>query len=371
MVPMDFLIGVVAEGERYWRRRDVERRAAPTSGEPVWLLAPRKFGKSSTLKRLATEAGDDLVVSATVSAAASESDFFFMLYHAFQEELTTRAVCEEQTREMAERYRAALERGDRDRFDFRDEFVRALDAVARILNPVFLLDDADYVFGTVRKREGNEAAKRLFETVADVIATRARFVLTGLPNLPDVAEAVGASETLDDFREAPLPELERDEASDYLDFILDRCDISLPAPSRETLYETIGQLTPYTIVLVVNQLCKLMTREDPKVATRGMVLMAAEKTLSYDSYFAPIEGALRALFEGDEFLAARQIIGLLADGERATKEMDRAVEWFGVDAADVRARLVRYGYLGEERSGRQRLRSELLRRRLARTETTE
>jgi hypothetical protein len=369
---MDFLIGVVAEGDRYWTRSDVERRAVPVADEPVWLLAPRKFGKSSLLKRLATEARDEFVVTAGVSAAAGEDDLFFMLYHALQEELTTRGVCENQTRAMAERYREALERGDRERFDFQHEFERALEEIAETVQPIFLLDDADYVFGTARKREGDEAAKRLFERVAEVASSpHTRFLLTGMPNLPDVADAAGAGETFDRFREVALPELSREEASDYLDFLLDRCDISLPTPSRETLFEAVGQLTPYWVVLVVNQLCKLMTREDPKVATRGMVLMAAEKTLSYDSYFAPIVGALRALFEGDEFLAARQIVGLLADGERAAAEMDRAVKWFGVDAADIRERLVRYGYLSEERKGRQRLRSELFRRRLARIETSE
>ncbi len=268
----DDFFGRATEQARLWRRLKTDN---------ILLLAPRRVGKTSLLRRLeqTAEQHQQRGLYISVSDRTREIDFVLRLYHAIaQSEGGSRAV-----RAALRRVQARLPRLKKIEFanfitaEFAEQTAEAWQVLADALmialrtteHRWLLLLDEFPLFVLALLRCSRERARVFLNWFRDVriddgAGLSVRWIVAGSIGLDTVTKRQRLGDTINDFAVVPLGAFSRDVADQFLCRLGDSHRLNLVPHVRASILDRIEWLIPYHIQLLFAALLDL-GRSEPSV----------------------------------------------------------------------------------------------------------
>ena len=370
-----------AEQRAIWRHLDSDN---------LLLLAPRRVGKTSLMRRLAdlSERHGFQAAYLSVSDVRSELAFIEKLYRAVASmEVAGRVlqrVSQSPVGKLLKRVKKVELLGATVEFedDAEGQWADLGRALANALAehdarwllmvdelPVFVMSLVREDASGVRARDFLNWFREVRQSQMDE-ADNVRWLLAGSIGLDTVAARLGLGDTINDLRLVQLGAFSNDAADTFLSALATSYGFTLPKPVRQKIVSRLGWAIPYYLQLVFAELRSQWaeTGENPGV---DEVERAFETLLSpaKKAYFDYWRQRLREELGRPECDFALDVLGAAAESPGGvTKDVLLQVLSGQVADVDDRAELLRYlldtlesdGYLVAE-AGRYRFRSALLR----------
>lgn len=284
----------VTEQSRFWRR---------LNSDNILLLAPRRVGKTSLLRRLEATADQHPFRAIYVSVAdrTREIDFILKLYEALAKQdggshAIAAALGKVQRRlpklkklELAKIVTAEFADNSVDQWR---ELADALMSALRTTDHqwVFLLDEFPLFVLAMLKHEHGRERTRMFlnwfrETrIDDAAGLSARWVVAGSIGLDTVTARERLGDTINDFAVEKLGPFSREDADRFLCRLADSHRITLHDHVRALILGRIGWLIPYHLQLLFSALLDLDLQEPSAsdVERAYQALLAPAQKSSFD-----------------------------------------------------------------------------------------
>ena len=259
------ITGSVAQGAKYFRRKDIEDKIwhELQKGNSVLFLAPRRVGKSSIISYMADNPADGFCCKyEDIESDSSIQDFYKRLIRMSLDSLTKYGKVKKGisgwwnswTIESIGKDNVGIVKAE---VDHRKEFKNLLGELKKNEEKVALfLDEFPDV---ILKLSKNNEAEQLLEDVRhlchdDQFKGTFTLVLLGSVGLAHIVKQVtGRSHKINQLHKEHLPSLERTKAEDFLDFLLQGATMKLGSNEREYLLNKVGNFIPFYIQLLIEE----------------------------------------------------------------------------------------------------------------------
>jgi len=375
--------GQVVEGDNFFdRKAEIERYWRTLETDNLLMLAPRRVGKSSVLKRMKAYPQNDMaVVYADVSDCSTEFAFIKRLYnevltcHSSSEQLWNSISQSWLGRRVARVKKAGLGpfviefEGDESHWSQAGETLA--DAISALEEdtliqvdelPVFLLRLID------RAENANQDRIRAFLYWMRRLRQshpRVRWMLAGSIGLDTIAARLNISDAINDLKIETLGAFDEKTAHELLSILGRTHRIELADEVRDRIVTRVGWLIPYYLQLVFNLL-----REHPKPDISAVdlavdTLLDPSHKVVFDYWRQRLKDEMGAVDAGHAYLLLNHICRDPEGVRRSTLKMVLSVAIPDPERCDDQLHylldvLQSDGYLVEE-GGRWRFRSPFLR----------
>lgn len=266
---MDIRIGPPVSGSNYFVRPALETRlrAAIWRGH-VSILAPRRTGKTSLLKRLRDAAPDeDPHIFINLEKCTTPAEWMDALLAAIPGSTSRfggwfKTISDRLTKvegiEITTVGKVAFKGKD---------WVKAAEAIAVALETldrptVFLLDEFPILVNEMARKDLDECRKALrwFRDWRDRTAEGSvRFVVTGSIGLDGVVERHQLGDTVNNFEAVDFPPLDADETAALLDRLAEDNAVSIDDALRDRVLQALGVCYPISIQTIVKEMGEART----------------------------------------------------------------------------------------------------------------
>jgi hypothetical protein len=261
--------GVPEPDELFGRAHTIDFIWEQLQGNSVFLVAPRRFGKTGVMGHLLKRPRPGyLPVYLEVEELHDPDRFAAALVAALLEQSKLRAVISKTKglpKELADFISSRIGHVKTDVVEIVKE---SWDTVTRALvlemekaeeTVLFIIDEFPQLIENVAVKRGDEAARefllwfRALRMRQKDVLRRYRFVLGGSTSIDMILRRLEAPDKLNDFFRVPVEPLSRDAAEDLLTALARRYKLNLSDEARAAVFEHISPPVPYFIHLLVSQ----------------------------------------------------------------------------------------------------------------------
>jgi uncharacterized protein len=336
-IAMKNIVGQVATGEKFFNRKEDIKKLWEKirNGSNVLLSAPRRTGKTSILYYLKDnpEEGYSILYLDTESVDSC-NEFFRKIYNHLltesEESLKIKLV------EMAKSLGKKIEEvgktiklGDKElnyyeelvqlmkKLDFNDhKILIIIDEFAQTLQNI-LKDDEKKAVSFLEK---NRALRQNPEINKNI-----QFLYAGSIGLENVAGSIEGSKYINDINSHILKPLNRNEAKELINFILDGNQL-ISNEIIDYILEKLHEFVPYYIQIIIQEI-----HESGFLGTTSEIDLIFEEIVKKRIYFEHWHARLKS-YKSSEYKFAKIILNIASEKESVTSATiyDKAVE-FGVE----------------------------------------
>ena len=326
------ITGGTPEGERYFPRTKVEEKLwrEITKGNHVLFSAPRRVGKSSVMKFIATNPKPGYqCVYQNISSDNTAQGFYRRIF-----ELVLEQAKVPKTTKLKEFFKGigleeislqGLKFSQKD-LDFKAKLLELLPNLKEEgLKVVLLLDEFPDVIRNVAAKEGTEFAKDILQTMREMRQNnhfRGHFslVLAGTIGLDHVVKEIDRSAVTNDLKRQQLDSLQhteaeagsQTEAERFIHHVLGKATMQVSQECRKHMLAKLQNPIPYYIQLMIEACNDLLYDSGRIELTKSDVDKAWETILSEHSYFSDWDERLREYFP-EEYSFFHAVLSNCAD----------------------------------------------------------
>jgi hypothetical protein len=365
--------------EKIWRKIE--------NGEHLQLTAPRRVGKTSILKHLARQPRPGYLVKyVIVQSVDRENEFYKLLFNELIEDQRifgqlgsyfrqASGVAKDYINRIKSISASELTFDHAASLDYEAELKRLIRAIDEDGETIILeVDEFPHAVENILKSDPQAGIRFLQSTREfrqdDRLSRKVQFIFTGSIGLGNIVKKIGQSNLIMDLAPVPVPPLSREEATLFIRELLQglREFHGIDLPLTETcigdLLDRIEWLIPYSIQIVVDELCDLHeegTMPDTQAVDEAFLRIIRNR-YKHDHYFEHWKSRLKSAFDDlAQYNLAREVLNLLAANlpfDRAIFH-DLAVKHGVADPHYVQGVLEYDGYMNEH-EGRFRFNSPIL-----------
>lgn len=316
------IAGSVADGERYFRRENIENKLwrEIEKGNHILFSAPRRVGKSSIMKYIADHPRDGYTcIYENISTDRAAGEFYKRMLGLLLKQ-TKHPTLQKWWEQL--KGAVAIEKASTDGIELclgQKNYKQAmLDILPKLKEHnekiVLLLDEFPDVIKNISENteEGPDAAVDVLQTLRS-IRHNERFkehfvlVLAGSVGLAHVIKSIDRPAVINDLHEQSLPALSghvpegksESEADRFIAHLVDGASMQMDAACRRHLLAKLGQAVPFYIQLLVEKCNDLMFDEERTQLSTPDIDKAWNKVLEDHKHFADADERLKDYFLSD------------------------------------------------------------------------
>lgn len=264
--PCNTIIGNAATGRQYFDRKHVENAlwTKIEKREHIHFSGPRRTGKTSVLKRLEKQPRKHFkAIYENIQSDNSTADFYIRMIELVAT-LIKRNV--QLWQSMASWFESIKIREigvkikiDKQSIDYKSKFLDLIEKIGPDRDCyVIMLDEFPDMLLNVARTEGESSAADILNTLrevrqTDLFSDHFRLILTGSVSLLHVVRHVGEIKDINDLAEVVLHDLTRDQAVEFIDFLVKDATMQIAVEVKEHLLDRLGQFVPYYIQLIIDE----------------------------------------------------------------------------------------------------------------------
>lgn len=270
------MAGQVVFGDDYFNRKKNEQKVWRyiKRGSHLILLAPRRVGKTSLLRKLenAPETGY-VFLYAMVQSCTSEHEFYKQVLEALYDSdfVTNLGKFKNNAKEFVINALQNIEEikisdsgislaSSKNEITHKD-LAKAIEALALEQKLIIVLDEYPDVLEQINKKEGPDAARSFLSNTRWLcqntkLTSMAQFIFTGSIGLNTLVGRLNLSNLINDLDKVSISDLSEDEAISFINFLIDKHESpkEISDEVRTYLFEKVEWLMPYYIEILWERL---------------------------------------------------------------------------------------------------------------------
>jgi len=300
----------------------------------VLLAAPRRFGKTSIMRRLMDEPrGDYKLVHADLEHLTEPADLIALLImHLAKDDRFAKTVNAlsylpktlwsrfKANFEEVELFKLKVKLKNELREGWQEKGEELFKRVAAAQNTVvFVLDEFPMMIDRMARSETHrEEAKTMLRWLRRLRQApelkNVRFLIAGSIGIGHVLNDLGEITAINDFEQLTLPPFPPKIAATFLDELAATHELSLSPPCKRKMLELIGTPIPYFLQVIFSEVAKAHVQDEEAITPKRIEQIYRDKVLGVDckTYFDHYYGRLRDYFPRDEEKAVKRILRELA-----------------------------------------------------------
>lgn len=305
------ITGSVAEGDKYFRRDEIESRIWDEilNHNHVLFLAPRRVGKSSIVKYMSDNpTGPWYCKYENIQSDRSVQDFYKRLCRMTNESVSIQGKLEKLVAIILKKYKIVSLGPDaidleHQEINYRDLFFEILKHLKKEKEKVVLfLDEFPDVIHNIYNDQGAIQAEQLLSdlrTFRQSTAFKDVFVMVHLGSVGlnhIVTKISGRTDKVNDLHKEYLSALSHEQALNFLEHLLNGASMKVDNETRNYLLNKIGHFIPYYIQLVIED-CDQELRSSKRQELNSADIDAIYKLLiAKNEHFVDWENRLSRYF---------------------------------------------------------------------------
>ncbi len=361
------IVGSSAEGEFYFSRSYLDDRIWKyiESKSNLLISAPRRVGKTSFMKNMATTGKDGYQVKYHITESINSSnEFFKRLCKSILEELAGKEGVWESLNEFFKR--TGIQKIGLDGIEFKgvdidyfEEFRRLTSKVDFGLKLVFIIDEFSETVENIITDHGESEAKRFLHQNRELrqdsrIAEKILFIYSGSIGLGNITERIGAIKTINDLADFVIPPLSEDESLEMITQLTIDPKVVFEEDSRRYLLRSLNWLMPYYVQIVLDELDTLLKMLGAVEVTNELIDRAIDEALNKRTYFEHWHSRLRMALTGNDYSFAKEVLNQVSKSEGGlsyAKVVDLAERLDLRESYQMTLRTLEYdGYINKDKS---------------------
>jgi uncharacterized protein len=360
------ITGSAAEGNKYFRRQDVEDKLwhEIMNYNHVLFLAPRRVGKSSIVMYMSlNNVGSFSSKYENIQSDSSTQDFYYRLCKMTYDALSTYGKTKNWLSKWWGRWTITSVGTDKIDIknvdlDYRKEFFDLLKDIQQQKEKVVLfLDEFPDVIWNIYNKSGSQDAEALLNDVRELRQTKSFkdvfvMVLLGSVGLSHIVKKIsGRVDKVNDLHKEYLYALKPNKAQEFLEYIIIGATMQIADDNKAYLLYKIGHHIPYYIQLIIEECDDLLYDAQRKDLTKEDIDKAYALLLKKHQHFEDWDDRLSKYFP-DKYAYLLEILSTCAKHEKLSiQEIYNIARVHNNDRewkADVDDILIADGYLYEE-----------------------
>lgn len=362
----DIIIGSAATGSYYYHRTETEQEiwAELDKGNYVLLAAPRRVGKTSIMKYLASQGKEGyLMVFHNVQGINSEIELYKTLYGLVLN-------CLSKTTRLKKWFTNYLKTKTITEIDINGGFkietaqINYLEEFNRLINDlntkdaetiILLIDEIPELLHRLnkngKKEEASSIIKNLRQWRQNQNFNKLRLVLAGSIGIHYVVNAIECrTADLNDLNIITCPPLNHNETSDYIEWATERATVKYDEDLKNHLFGKVHYFVPYFMNLMLHEIDGIARKVNSAAITKQTIDDAFDAVLHKNQHFADWKKRLSDYLPKADFNFVNEILTHIAHNDSITIQViyDKAVKHDKTsDYMDFIDNLVRDGYIAE------------------------
>lgn len=307
------IVGSTAEGNEYFRRANVEEKIwrEIRKGNSILFSAPRRVGKSSTMKYMAkNHDGQYSCIYENISSDATKKDFYRRILELVLRKINGSKKSIEKLQTWIgtigiDEINASGVKFKNKGIDYKKRLLELLpklkDAKIKI---ILFLDEFPDVIKNISSNQGIEAAKDILQTLRslrhnDDFKGHFTLVLAGSIGLDHVVKNIDRIAVINDLHEQNLPELNPIQAKEFIVFLVKDASIVVNDGCRDYILNRLKQLIPYYIQLIIEECDDLLYAEQRRELAQEDIDKAWFNIINDHKHFSDWDDRLKSYFPDD------------------------------------------------------------------------
>jgi len=325
------IIGQVARGENYFPRPNITDHIWDKldSGSNLLLVAPRRVGKSSILNQLLDNPRKNYIVIYFISESVNnENEFYKKLYHHLVEKLSVIQKYKAKAFSLTKDLVSRIESFGKDGIGIGESKISYLNEFQNLIKNInwgedkilVLIDEFAQTVENIIQDVDFKTAIHFLESKREIRQTREiqnklQFVYAGSIGLENIVSKINSINTINDLTSIEIPPLNKKEAAQLVQKIIDDSGIILDDKAFDYLVEIIEWLIPFYFQLILDESYKLIVDHEPKNLTQKIIDTAVENALKHRIYFEQWFTRLRKAYKSEEFSFVKELLNLISESQ--------------------------------------------------------
>lgn len=325
------ILGQAARGEKFFPRNQVieEINKKLKSGSNLLMVAPRRVGKTSILYYLIDNPQPDFDFVYYISESVNnENEFYRKLFNHIVDTLTTarkyshsllRFIKEQAVRvEKIGTDGLTLGQNQINYFDHVTHFLKGLNIEGRSI--IVLVDEFAQTVENIIRDEGISQAIHFLQTNRVIrqnpdFINKIRFIYAGSIGLENVVDRINANQEINDLLSIRVLPLTKNESAELVTKILSDSNLEISSSTLNYLIEQIEWLIPFYFHLIIDEVEKIIVRNDlgKNTITKAIIDEAIANSIEMRNCFEPWLSRLRNAYAGPEFNFIKDVLNHVAE----------------------------------------------------------
>lgn len=358
------ITGPPAEGNNYFERTDIEiefwRRVK--SGSHILFLAPRRVGKTSVMKHIATAPAEGYVCFyENIQSVKDKADLFKRIFEMIlkctskgEKAINWLSKVSKQfgIKELSLTGGVKFEKQD---IDFANELFGLLNSMAEIDEHVVLfLDEFPEVINRLRKAGRQEEAIEILDLLRELRQTgqfkNFTMVIAGSIGLEYVVKKIDRPKHINDLHPIRVGELDTNEAEKLIMQVTKGATIQYDDTTLKMLLDKLSYKLPYYIQLMIDEVDVIAKKKGISKVTKEMVDEAFDNIVRYNRNLEDWYSRLADTYDGEFKFVNEVLITCAKDGMLNIQQIANIAQPYGLEAECVSLMddLCNDGYLIED-----------------------
>ncbi len=378
-IPCRTIIGTAAEGNKYFQREKLENLIlrALRKGNFIHFTAPRRTGKTSILKKLATSSYEDLIcIYEDIESDKTSTDLYKRLIRLIEKSVNKSdkwgkklwAVITAKKIKGINIYEGKIDLEEK-QTDYKQLF---LDLVIAIndseVKIVLFLDEFPDVINNIMDTEGADAALNVLHTLRSLRQTSDfnqsfGLVFSGSVGLTHIVRKIGRAKLLNDLKVIELDPLTPEESNNFISFLTEGATLYVPMETRIYLQTKLRQLIPYYIQLIIEKGDEWTEDNHSDTLTKEDVDHVYNKIITESDKFIDWVDRIKTYFSDRSKFLLQLLTTIAYQDEIAIQEVLNIAHQYQAEDYEelIHQVLIADGYLVKNESGKLIFASPLLR----------
>lgn len=305
------IVGAIPRGDDFFPRENVVNQIYTrlAAGNHLYIAAPRRVGKSAILYHLQDNPRDHYEFKYIITEALDNPLIYFQ---KLSESLYSLKSLPKKSLETIKNFFPIIQMsllattGIKVEFDNKifyefKQLISTLDTQGKTV--VIMIDEFPQAVENIWRQQGTGGAEQFLQFNREIrqqASANIRFILTGSIGLPNIAEKLTATKTINDLNVVELPSLTRTEGLELLKQLLAGQSVSYEESALEYLLAKIDWLVPFYLQLAVQA---LLEGYSGATVTKPLVdqAFAAIFQQRHNIYFQHYYDRLNKVFTGNEY----------------------------------------------------------------------
>jgi len=330
------IIGSAAEGDFYFPRPHLNIRLKKylDTNSNVLLSAPRRVGKTSFLKNLKNDQWSGYFIKYhNTESINSSNEFFKRLYKSLLEELSTHQSIWKNIGDTLKRNRIEKIGGDGIELkgvnlDYYEELKQLLKKVNYGDKLVFIIDEFSETVENIINDHGESLGKNFLHQNRELrqdkdLSKKMQFIYCGSIGLGNIAERIGATKTINDLTDFPIPAFSEEEALAMISEVTVLPELIFEKKTQKYLLDRMSWLMPYYIQIILDEVETILLQNGSKREVAEEIIdQAINLALDKRNYFEHWHNRLRTAFKGEEYTFTKEVLNVISKSESGASKIE-------------------------------------------------